>query len=144
MNRKLICFCILLFISILLVTGCQMKPGLSLLKIEEGAAPEAVRNFVREQSGQNGIDLYSDGVHGDYLFLNSVNVKQGEQAVCFTDIKCKITDGTLNIYFSEKPAEDPSEKINSKLIYKIDSAADYHRIRIFKNGCEISFDVVGA
>ena len=142
--KRATCFVLLCSLLILLISGCQMKPDLSLLKIEEATAPTAVRNFVREQSGKNGVDLYSDGVHGDYLFLNANNVVQGEKAAYFTDVSCKIDDGILCIYFSEKLTEEYSERINNKVIYKIESITKYHTIRVFKNGAEISFDVVGA
>ena len=133
-------FCLL----ILLIAGCQMKPSLSLLKIEEGAAPAAVQNFVHEQSGRNGVDLYSDGVHGDYLFLNAFNVEQGEKAAYFSEVTCEIVDETLNIYFSENQTDYFNEKINNKVIYKIVSTFKYNTIRVFRNGQEITFDVVGA
>lgn len=133
-------FCLL----VLLLVSCQIKPDLSLLEIEEGSAPTAVQNFVREQSGRNGINLYSDGVHGDYIFLNAINVEQGEKAVCFSEITCGISDETLTICFSENQTEYLNGEINNKVIYKIDSSIAYDTIRIFKNGQEIAFDVVGA
>ena len=133
-------FCFL----ILFIAGCQMKPNLSLLKIEEGSAPAAVQNFIHEQIGRNGIDLYSDGVHGDYLFLNALNVEQGEKAAYFSEVTCEIVDETLNIYFSLYQTEYINEKINNRVIYKIDSTLKYDTIRVFKNGQEITFDVVGA
>ena len=133
-------FCFL----ILFIAGCQMKPNLSLLKIEEGSAPAAVQNFIHEQIGRNGIDLYSDGVHGDYLFLNALNVEQGEKAAYFSEVTCEIVDETLNIYFSLDQTEYINEKINNRVIYKIDSTLKYDTIRVFKNGQEITFDVVGA
>jgi len=129
---------------VLLLVSCQKKPDLSLLKIEEGSAPTAVQNFVREQSSRNGVDLYSDGVHGDYIFLNAINVEQGKKTVCFSEITCEISGETLSIYFSEKQTEYPDGKTNNKVIYKIDSSIEYDTIRIFKNGQEIAFDVVGA
>ena len=142
--KKRKCLVLLCSLLILLISGCLMKPDLSLLKIEEETAPTAVRNFVREQSGRNGVDLYSDGVHGDYLFLNAYNVVHGEKAAYFTDVSCKINNGILCIYFSEKLTEEYSERMNNKAIYKIESVTKYHTIRVFKNGEEISFDVVGA
>jgi len=142
-KRALACGLFFCLFTLLLV-GCQKKPDLSLLKIEEGSAPMAVQNFVREQSGRNGVDLYSDGVHGDYIFLNAFNVEQGEKAVCFSEITCAISDETLSIYFSENPTKYRNGEINNKAIYKIDSSIEYDTIRIFKNGQEIAFDVVGA
>lgn len=142
--KRTLCFVLLCSLIILLISGCQMKPDLSLLKIEEETAPAAIQNFVREQSGRNGVDLYSDGVHGDYLFLNARNVAQGEMAAYFADVSCKINDGILSIYFSEKLTKEYSERMNNKVIYKIESITKYHTIRVFKNGEEISFDVVGA
>src|SRR5659263_167624 len=103
-------FCLL----VLLLVSCQTKPNLSLLKIDEGSAPKAVQEFIREQTGQNGIDLYSDGVHGDYLFLNAINIEQGEKAAYFSEVTCKITDDTLNIYFSEDKTENMIAKMNNK------------------------------
>ena len=53
-------------------------------------------------------------------------------------------DETLNIYFSLDQTEYINEKINNRVIYKIDSTLKYDTIRVFKNGQEITFDVVGA
>lgn len=142
--KRAVAFGLLFCLLVLLLVSCQIKPDLSLLKIEEGLAPTAVQNFVREQSGRNGVDLYSDGVHGDYIFLNAINVEQGENAVSFSEITCEISDEILSIYFSENQTEYLNGEINNKVIYKIDSNIEYDTIRIFKNGQEIAFDVVGA
>lgn len=142
--KRAVAFGLLFCLLVLLLVSCQIKPDLSLLKIEEGLAPTAVQNFVREQSGRNGVDLYSDGVHGDYIFLNAINVEQGEKAVSFSEITCEISDEILSIYFSENQTEYLNGEINNKVIYKIDSSIEYDTIRIFKNGQEIAFDVVGA
>lgn len=142
--KRAMAFGVLFCLLILLSLSCQMKPNLSLLKIEEGSAPMAVQKFISEQSGQNGIDLYSDGVHGDYLFLNAFNVAQGEKAVYFSDITCEISEKTLIIYFSENQTEHMNRKMNNREIYKINSSIKYDTIHIYKNGREIAFDVVGA
>ena len=142
--KRAVCLGIIFILAIFLLAGCHSKPGLSLLKIEEGSAPDAVRNFIQEQSDQNGVDLYSDGVHGDFLFLNAHNIENGGKASYFEDVTCKIIDGNLCIYFCEKQTENASQTANSALIYKIDSEIEYHTIRVFRNGQEIRFDVVGA
>lgn len=142
--KKFVALILLCGLMIVLLTGCQQKNGSSLLKIEEGSAPTAVRNFISEISSQNGVNLYSDGVHGDYLFLNAENFVYGQKPSYFTDVKCELVEETLFIYIAENPTEDNSKRESTRLIYKIDSSVEYDRIRLFKNGLETNFDTVGA
>lgn len=142
--KKFIALILFLVLMIVLLSGCQQKNGSSLLKIDEGSAPTAVRNFISEISSQNGVNLYSDGVHGDYLFLNAENVVYGQKASYFTEVKCELVEETLFIYIAENQTEDYSKKICNRVIYKIDSSAEYDRIRIYRNGLETYFDTVGA
>lgn len=140
-TMRFLLVCIILALS---MTSCQPKPDLSLLRVDEGTAPTAVRNFVNEQSRINGVNLYSDGVHGDYLFLNARNVILGEKASFFSSVNCEIVEETLYIYIIEDQTDDPSKEINNMAIYKINSAVEYDSIRVIKNGCEVPFDAVGA
>ena len=79
-----------------------------------------------------------------YLFLNDYNVKNGEKAPYYTDIKMELKQNTMTISFNEKYADDYKNKeINNRELYKIKQTKDYDTIRIYKNGKEVHFDSVG-
>lgn len=92
---------------------------------------------------KNGIYLYDDGTNGKYLLLNDYNVKNGDKASYFTDIKMEVKDGTLIINFNEEYTDDYKNKaIDNIVLYKIKQSKSIDTIRIYKNGQETRFDVV--
>lgn len=92
---------------------------------------------------KNGIYLYGDGTKERYLFINGYNIKQGELAPCYTDVKMELKDKTLIINFKETYAEEHEKgEISNRLLYKIKKLDNVDKISIFKNGQETHFDSI--
>ena len=144
--RKMI-YLLLIFCLVLATTiGCNNKSDSGFSKVERQDIPKEVRNFIDRTSEENGIYLYSNNIIDDYLFLNAINVKKGEKAAFFTDVKFEIEEHTLKISFNEKLTADDSnyaQKIDNMLIYKIKLSKEFDTIIVFKNGEAVPLDAVG-
>ncbi|MDR3587671.1 MAG: hypothetical protein P4L59_20520 [Desulfosporosinus sp.] len=139
---KKIMYLILIFCLLVAnTTGCSKKSEPEFARVELQNVPKEVQNFIYNNSGENGVYLYSDNNIGEYFFLNVI---QEEYAVFSKDFNYNIKDNTFNICFNEEKLPLAiSRKLNGKIIYKIKLSDKFDTIRVFKNGKQISFDVVG-
>ncbi|MFT5873806.1 MAG: beta-lactamase regulating signal transducer with metallopeptidase domain [Clostridium sp.] len=115
-------------------------------KENEKDTNDKVKIFLNSFNNKNGVYSYEDGTNERYLFLNAQNVKEGEKASYFTDIKMEVKQGTLFINFNEKYTDDYKNKeIDNRVLYKIIMQhKNVDTIRIYKNGQETHFDTVYA
>lgn len=148
--RKMI-YLLLIFCLVLATTlGCNKESDSEFSKVVRQDIPKRVQNFIDTTSEKNGVYLYASNIDNDdydYLFLNAINVNQGDRASFFTDVEFEIEEQehTLKISFNEELADDSNytQKIENMLIYKIKSSEKFDTIKVFKNGEAIPIDVVG-
>jgi flagellar basal body L-ring protein FlgH len=143
MRRKLV-WVIALSILIVLGAGCEKSSPVEISEIKIQNADSKVQEFVNRFSNQNDIYLFTNEKQEKYLFLNGYNVVEGKEAPYFSDTKVELDDDTLTVYFNEKYTNSYSNKeLSNRLLYRIRVDKQYEYIRIFKNGEETHFDVVG-
>ncbi|EGW38771.1 putative lipoprotein [Desulfosporosinus sp. OT] len=148
--RKMI-YLLLIFCLVLATTlECNKESDSEFSKVVRQDIPKRVQNFIDTTSEKNGVYLYAsnfDNDDYDYLFLNAINVNQGDRASFFTDVEFEIEEQehTLKISFNEELADDwnYTQKIENMLIYKIKLSEKFDTIKVFKNGEAIPIDVVG-
>ncbi|MDP4094826.1 MAG: hypothetical protein Q8920_15885 [Bacillota bacterium] len=121
--------------------GCGSSSAFKFTQVEKSDTPKAVMEFIDRNSGKNGIYLYTQSGY-NYIYLNAYNVKQGDKAIVFKDIKHEIKDNTLIISYTEEQTGDLNKKLNNAVIYKFKSSAGYNTIKILKNGVETHFAII--
>ncbi|WP_242833838.1 hypothetical protein [Desulfosporosinus sp. OT] len=144
-------YLLLIFCLVLATTlECNKESDSEFSKVVRQDIPKRVQNFIDTTSEKNGVYLYAsnfDNDDYDYLFLNAINVNQGDRASFFTDVEFEIEEQehTLKISFNEELADDwnYTQKIENMLIYKIKLSEKFDTIKVFKNGEAIPIDVVG-
>jgi hypothetical protein len=135
---------VVISIFFIVIVGCSKNTNLVFSKENIKSADKKVKIFMDRYNDKNGIYNYQDGTNEMYLFLNGFNVKNGEKASYFTDIKMEVKEGTLIINFNEKYTDDYENKvIDNRVLYKIKQPKNVDTIRIYKNGQETHFDVIG-
>lgn len=135
MKKVLLFFGFLLFLA-----GCSSE--LTFTEIKPDDAKKGVLTFFESVEDINGAHLYFDGDDVFYVLLNGKNVTQGEKAIHFVNFNVDSDDGNLNIYYIEEETENYSdETLKYQVIYKIEKDKDYEKIRLFKNGNEVPFEV---
>jgi hypothetical protein len=135
---------VIISIFLIVIVGCSMNTNLVVSKENLKSADKKVKIFMDRYNDKNGIYSYQDGTNEMYLFLNGFNVKNGEKASYFTDIKMEVNEETLIINFNEKYTDDYENKvIDNRVLYKIKQPKNVYTIRIYKNGQETHFDVIG-
>lgn len=137
---------VIIIISIIIIgiSGCSKNTNLSFSKENLKSTDKKIKVFMERYSDKNGIYLFEDDTNEMYLFLNGYNVKNGDKASYFTDIKKEVKEGILIISFIEKYTDDYKNKgIPNRVLYKIKRPKNVDTIRIYKNGQETHFDVVG-
>lgn len=133
-----------IILIILAIVGCSKNTKLSFSQENLKITDKKIKIFMDKVNDKNGIYLYSDGTNDMRLFLNGYNVKYGEKASYFTDIKMEVKEGTLIIYFNEKFTDEYKDKeIDNRVLYKIKQPKNVDTIRIYKNEQETYFDCIG-
>lgn len=140
MIKKIIYLVLIFCLLVASTTGYSANSGKQFARVELQDVPKEVQDFIFNNSGKNGVYLYSNNNLDKYFFLNVI---QEVNVTSFKDFNYKIKDHAFNIYFNEELPLAVSRKLNGKVIYKIKSSNKYDTIRVFKNGNEIPFDVVG-
>ena len=103
-----------------------------------------VKSFLGKCSDKNGIYLYDDNTNESYLFLNDYHVKMGNKATYFENVKMDIEGELLIIKFDEKSTSDYKNKnIENRLLYKVKKTKNIKSIKVYKNGEETEFDLIG-
>ena len=135
---------ILLLITLtFLLTACNQE-----LKVTEVDMEKVNRDMQEiigdiEAENENGNYMIS-GEKESYIFLNRINVIQGEEAIVLSDFTTDVKENILNIEFSEKSTADYEDKdLKHQMLYKIKGGKDdYDSITITSNGEPASFSVI--
>ena len=143
MKKTVLFVFICLVFTFAFLTGCSNNSDPALTRLDIGNAPSGVGEFVQAHTEQNGIYLYTGSQDCYYLFLNGVQVKQGEKASFFSDVHTQINQDTLSFHFKEQYTENYEKKLDNRLLYRIDTGKAFEYIKVFKNEKETSFTAIG-
>lgn len=126
---------------IVFLTGCNST--LTFTEIKSGKANKDVLSFLEDVENQNGTYLYSNGEKEIYIFLNGINVKQGDEAAYFTNFDVEADGDTLNVFYEVAYTEDYSnDNLKYQVLYKIRPDQNYEEIQALSNGEEVPFQTV--
>lgn len=135
---------ILLLITLtFLITGCNQELTVSEVDIEN--VNRNMQEIIEGVAAENGNYLI-EGEKESYVFLNRINVIQGEEAVVLSNFTTDVKENMLNIEFSEESTADYEDKdLKHRLLYKFKGGkGDYDTITITSNDEPASFkSVVG-
>lgn len=135
---------VILIISIVLtgLVGCSKDTDLAYSKENPKFVNKKVKEFMDTYNGKNGTYLITKNENEMYLFLNGSNVKYGDKAIYFSDIKVEVKENILIINFNENYTDNyENKKIDNKVLYKIKKPKVVDTISIYKNGQQTYFDV---
>ncbi|QED46770.1 hypothetical protein [Cytobacillus dafuensis] len=71
--RKLLAF----LVGIILLSGCSSELSFSAVSVK--GVNKDIQSFIIDVKNENGIHLYFDNQKAIYMYLNGVNVIQGEK-----------------------------------------------------------------
>ncbi len=131
-------------ILLLLLMGCSEKE-LSYTEINIKDAKEKVREFIKETEDLNGTHLYYKNDQVVYVFLNGINVTQGDEAIYFEDFNLNVDEenDALELSYTQNKTEDYSNKeLNHQLLYKVVLDKKYDTLVAFQNGERVPFGTV--
>jgi hypothetical protein len=137
------CILVLMLIASIL-TGCNKNEGTSIQEIDISSIKnDRFKMQIQNWEQKNGSYLlqYGDKKDSFYLFLNAANIVQGSKATYFESLTVDVEDNTLNIFYSEKEANQTTG-IKNKVLYRIPAAKTINTVRIYKNGQEAHFEMV--
>ncbi|WP_318614525.1 hypothetical protein [Sporosarcina sp. YIM B06819] len=130
-----------LIIFMLLLTGCRSTYTFSEISIDH--ANDRVQEFIKLVEQENGHYLYLDDDNGLYVFLNGIYVRQGHDALYFSDFNVIAQQGILSMFINQESDSDYSNRnLNYQVLYKINTAETYDMIILFINGKPVSFDKI--
>ncbi|WP_239616813.1 hypothetical protein [Cohnella mopanensis] len=133
------------FFTIILacLVGCN-KAASVINEVNIEGLNKNAKIFVDNIKNSNGLYLFSPIDEKQYLIVSYSNVLQGEEAKFLSSINAEVQDQTLTINLEELVTQDYQDKRLKKLtIFNLGSDQEYEKIRIFKNGEETHFDLVG-
>ncbi len=139
---------LVLVLIIVVLSGCHSKELMSnelhVDQIEErGKLDPAVQEFIQFNEDTNGTHLYFYNKEIIYIFLNEVNVLNGEKPYEITNFNVEGVKDILNIFVETKQSNKGySESIPNSLIYEITLDHAYDSIDVVKNGKETSLTSV--
>ncbi|MBY0121635.1 hypothetical protein [Bacillus sp. S/N-304-OC-R1] len=116
-------FAALLFSTILL-SGCI--PELSFSEVSVNSAGKDIQSFIVDVKNENGVHLYFDNANVIYVYMNGLNVVQGEKAFHFTNLDVEESGETLNIkYKSTETTDYSNQSLTHEILYKLNTAMNY-------------------
>ena len=133
---------ILLLITLtLLLTACNQELKVSEVDLEK--VNRDIQEIIEGIQGENGNYMIT-GEKESYIFLNQINVTQGEEAIVLSGFTAVVKENMLNIEFSEESTDDyESKDLKHQMLYKIKGGKDdYDSITITSNGEPASFSVI--
>ena len=133
---------ILLLITLtFLLTACNQELKVTEVDIEN--VNPNIQEIIEDIGAENGNYLI-EGEKESYIFLNRINVIQGEEAIVLSDFTTDVKENILNIEFSEESTADFEKKdLKHQMLYKIKGGKDdYDTIKITSNGESTSFESV--
>lgn len=124
---------------ILLLTGCNK--ALTITEIKMDKVSSQLEEVIENNANDNGNYLMSNGKE-QYVFLNRINVIQGEDVAVLSNFETEVKEHTLYISFDEETTADYSNQdVQHQLLYKIKGGKDdYDTIDLLSNGESIHFD----
>ncbi|MCA1054011.1 hypothetical protein LCM10_03345 [Rossellomorea aquimaris] len=123
------------------MAGCASSQDVS--EVSQDEVSEPIQTFIEDVKEENGVHLYYDGTKAIYVYFNASNVKQGEEASHFSDVKVEEEGNTVKVLYSrEEMSDDSNENIDYELLYKIETDDSYENLKLFENGKEVSFGTV--
>lgn len=132
---------LIIIIFVLFFAGCSTES--IFIEVELKDEKKDVRTFFESVEDQNGALLYFDKDKVAYVMLNGKNVIQGEKVLYFTDFSVDSDGETIDIHYREEEAGNyADDSLKHQVVYKINKIKQENEIRIFKNGNEVSFEVV--
>lgn len=132
-------------IFILFLVGCnaESESVLSYSELELDSVESDLHAFIDSVADTNGNYLYYAAEENPVVILNGKNVKQGEQAIHFTDFNVEGAGEALKINYTEAKTDDYSDQtLNHLALYEMNLDKGYEVIQILKNGVETSFTTI--
>lgn len=116
-----------------LLTGCNQE--LKVSEIDPENVNSNLQKIINSDAAENGNYL----IHiknESYIFLNRINVIQGEEAIVLSNFKTDVKDDMFNIKFTEESTADFEDKdLNHQMLYKYKGGKDdFDTINIISNG----------
>lgn len=128
-----------LVIFILLLSGCNQALTTTEVKMDKVSGD--LKEVIDEFENENGNYVFSDGKE-QYVFLNRINVMQGEDAVALSNFKTEVKENVLTISFEEEATTDyENQDLTYQMLYKIKGGKDdYDTIDLIGNDESTHFD----
>lgn len=128
-----------LVIFILLLSGCNQALTTTEVKMDKVSGD--LKEVIDEFENENGNYVFSDGKE-QYVFLNRINVMQGEDAVALSNFKTEVKENVLSISFEEEATTDyENQDLTYQMLYKIKGGKDdYDTIDLIGNDESTHFD----
>lgn len=140
--RRAIRFSFFILVVVGLVGCSKASTVIKEAKMQE--LNKDVQLFVNNLENKNGLYLYSPVGETQYQVAKYPNVPDGEEAKFLQSITAQILDHVLVVSIEEQGTHDYQDKrLDTIRIYKLSCVNEYGEIRIYKNGKEVSLDLVG-
>ena len=124
-----------------LLTGCNQE--LKVTEIDLENVNSNLEKIIYSDAAENGnylIHVKKDS----YIFINRINVIQGEEAVVLSNFKTDVKDDMLNIRFGEESTADfVDNDLKHQMLYKYKGGKnDFDTINIISNDESTTFKSV--
>lgn len=122
-----------------LLSGCNQ--ALTITEVKMDKVSGELKEVIDEFENENGNYVFSDGKE-QYVFLNRINVMQGEDAVALSNFKTEVKENVLSISFEEEATTDyENQDLTYQMLYKIKGGKDdYDTIDLIGNDESTHFD----
>lgn len=122
-----------------LLSGCNQALTITEVKMDKVSGD--LKEVIDEFENENGNYVFSDGKE-QYVFLNRINVMQGEDAVALSNFKTEVKENVLSISFEEEATTDyENQDLTYQMLYKIKGGKDdYDTIDLIGNDESTHFD----
>ncbi|MTI70554.1 MAG: hypothetical protein FH751_09930 [Firmicutes bacterium] len=144
MVKKVLIIGIILIVLFFSNVGCTSVSNLTYSEVAIENLNKNVVKFITDHKGSNGVYIFNNSEKEIYLFLNNKNIKQGDKAAFYEDVRIEEKGDTIAISFDEHYTSDYNNIVENKLIYRIRKNKDFEYIKVYKNGEETYIDVVGS
>lgn len=138
-----------LLVLILVISGILSGCGHNEISFKEVSLDKVNKNVkeftdyiaTTENDEGNGIYMFNDSEKVSYLYLTQDFLESEKH---FGDLDLKLDGNSLNIYLTED--SEAKELVDQYKLYKIKnkSKKEYDHMKIYKNGEETYFQLVGA
>lgn len=128
-----------LVVFTLLLTGCNQ--ALTITEVNMNKISGSLKETIEEFADENGNYVFSNGKE-QYVFLNRINVMEGEDVVALSNFKTEVKENILYISYEEEAIADyENQDLTHQMLYKIKGGEDeYDTIDLIRNGESTHFD----